>query len=208
METAEEYWDKHAKQHGTISKNNKIIDNVWKRSELVRRLLNLDLYQKKVLEIGVGTGTAFAAIRLVWQNAIQYTCTDMSQRYVDFVKKYYAANAIKTDIKNLPGDEKFYDYVIALDVLEHVNPDDRYAGYKEIDRVLTKTGKVVLNIPLGESFHDNYDWGFDNRDLMALMNICDLQVVSHERYRVHCKLVDREYEWFIGQRKINSNPND
>ena len=61
----ETYWDEHSSIHIKENGQLSLIDNYWKRQVIVKRLLDLDLVGKDILEIGVGSGTAFAAIRLI-----------------------------------------------------------------------------------------------------------------------------------------------
>jgi ubiquinone/menaquinone biosynthesis C-methylase UbiE len=209
QQEAVNYWDKHAAKHkAVLGTESGLLDNIWKRQALVKRLLDYDFYHKSILEIGVGSGLTFAAIRLILLNAMNYRATDMSLKYVDFVEQMWHMNAVQADVTNIPYDDDLFDYVVALDVLEHVDPKDRFAGYKEISRVLKPDGRVILNIPLGESYHEEYDWGFDYRDLFVLINICKLKVEKLEKYTVHARIAKPSYEFFVGKCQIGTDSND
>jgi len=207
-EECEAYWDNHSVIHVDEDGRVSIRDNYWKRQQITKRLLDLDLIDKVILEIGVGAGTAFAAIRLVLLDVMKYRCTDISLRYVDFVKNQWHASSVQADVTNLPGEDNTYDYIIALDSLEHVDPVDRLSGYKEIDRVLKPKGRVVMNIPKSKGCHEAFDWPLDDKDLLVLMHTCNLQVEKHERWSVQIKGKTYNYEWFIGFRDIHSDSDD
>ena len=60
-------------------------------------------------------------------------------------KKNKAINKIVADAKKLPFKNNELSQVIILDVLEHIKEDDK--AVKEINRVLKKSGKLVVCVP-------------------------------------------------------------
>jgi len=209
------FWDKQARRKFAFpGAKKKIIDNIWKRQAIVKRLLAYDLYNKSILEIGVGPGTTFAAIKLILLNRFDYIGTDVSKEYTNFVKEKFKMRVVQTDITNLPGSSQSYDYVVALDVLAHVDPKYRLIGFTEIKRVLKNKGHVILNITKTKPDPSAFDWGFSSEDLETLMSVCDLTIERLEPYEIeipgigeagytkigHKKI--KHYEFFIGRKKF------
>ena len=175
-------------------------DNVWKRVEIVKRLLDIDLIDKRVLEIGVGLGTAAGAVHATIIGCWKYSGTDVSQANCDLVKKMFNLNVVKADISKLPFPDKNFDVVIALDVLEHV--ENKETGFAEINRVLKDYGTIVLNIPLSESRHDeDQEFGFDKHDLFRLLDVCGMELEKYETYsaKPFGKFLIH-YAWAVGVR--------
>lgn len=185
------YWDHVAKvvKGGNVDG---IKDNIWKRSYIVSKILNHRPIKARVLEIGVGQGLAAATVNLLTLGNISYTGTDVSPEFCSFVNRRWGLKAVNTDILKLPDGP--FDMVWAFDTLEHVRPEEREAGYKEIDRVLDKHGVILLNVPREDSEHEEeFDWGQDDNDILNLARITKTKVSKWERYTL--EEVDRSYLW-------------
>lgn len=187
----ENYWDRIADQQK---------DNIWKRAAIVSRLLNLDLIGESVLEIGVGMGTAAAALNVVFFGQWDYKGTDVSEKNCQMVRDTCRLDVQQADIVSLPFPDKSFDTIIALDVLEHV--EDKASGFKEINRVLREWGRVVLNIPLSDSAHDDeQEFGFDKNDLFALLQACNMELKEYEVFtKKPGKGCPLHYAWAVGVR--------
>ena len=176
-----DYWDQEAKDRIFDGKN--ISENVYKRQEIVRLLLESDFIDQRALEIGVGTGVSMAAVRIAIVGRMQYMCTDVSKTFCDFVEKTWAFAACHTDILNLPEIEGGFTRVVCLDSLEHVNPLDRVEGYKEISRVMAEHGKVLINMPVEETQHNlEFDHPFSVQDIRILADTIGGVITRYEPY--------------------------
>jgi len=184
-------------------------DNIWKREALLSWLSTLGLMETSVLEIGVGLGTVALALQAIFLNRWGYTGTDLSQKNCDALSD--RLDVYQADVVDLPFPDKQFDTVIALDTLEHV--EHKIKGFHEIDRVLKRSGRIALNIPVDESFHpEEQEFGFSMRDLSDLMDICGMKVDQYEPYTVtksavhHVpyittrKEVQTRYVWVVGVR--------
>lgn len=160
------YWDSvamEARLHEGI-----VADNIYKRQMIVGRLLlSCEWSNEHVLEIGVGQAQAAATLKVVLLGKWHYTGTEMSEIFLTSSRDAYHLNMVRTDVTNLPGRDGEYTRVMCLDSLEHVHPDDREDGYKEIARVTAKGGFLLINMPLAEDqFHDReFDHPFGLDDL-------------------------------------------
>jgi ubiquinone/menaquinone biosynthesis C-methylase UbiE len=174
-------------------------ENIWKRVEIVRRLLAIDLIKKDVLEIGVGLGAAALSVTAALSGYWNYKGTDLSEKNCKFVENYSGLDVVRADIVDLPFKDKSFDVVIALDVLEHVEHKER--GYNEISRVLKDWGRVVLNIPLSISYHaKEQEFGFNTEDLYKLLITCKMEMEKYEVYSVTQGRTTRHYAWAVGVR--------
>lgn len=94
----------------------------------------------KILDVGCGTGKnveTFAKLGESWG-------LDSSREAILFCKKRGIKNLIKGSVENIPGKKEYFDFITALDVLEHV--DDEKALI-EIKRVMKKSGILIVNVP-------------------------------------------------------------
>lgn len=191
-----EYWDSQAR----ISP---IMDNIFKRPPIASRLLtDGDLIGKKVLEIGIGLGNTMASIQLLVLNNFSFTATDVSPKYVDFNKRHLATGKVyQTDILNLPSIEGGFERIICLDSLEHVRPEDREKGFKEMNRVMAEHCRILINLPTDVSRHDpEFDHGFTLRDLALLEELTNTNLIKFDRYRVDPPSGTVYYKWAVLER--------
>ena len=108
--------------------------------EAVHLIYNIsDLSQKRILDIGFGTGE----ILKKFSNAFGI---DIKYNLVSRAKKYQPQNEFAVgEAGSLPFMKNIFDIVIATEVLEHV--DDEAKMISEIIRVLSKDGYLVLTVP-------------------------------------------------------------
>lgn len=126
------------------------------RHRLVMSFLNdLDcsLSLKKVLEVGCGTG--FLASQL-FANGMDVIATDVLPEAVCFVQ---ASGVTKKLVFNAnqpwPFLAESFQKVIMLDVLEHIENDERCL--QEARRVLCLGGEMVLTVPAHQYLYSNWD---------------------------------------------------
>ncbi len=94
----------------------------------------------KILNIGCGTGGTIATL----EKYGEVTNIDISDEALKFLKmKGYTGKIVKDH--RLPFKDGYFDLVIALDVLEHIEHDSQ--SLDEWRRVLKKNGKVFITVP-------------------------------------------------------------
>src|SRR5215217_3452574 len=81
----------------------------------------------------------------------QFTVTAADTRFDDYGAASgpsgAAAHTVVADVRDLPFEDKSFDAVVALDLLEHVPPDDRAKALAELVRV-TRT-RLIVACPTG-----------------------------------------------------------
>ncbi len=189
--TESDYWDKVAievKGNGA----GELTDNIWKRCEIIRRILKHRPANARILEIGVGQGLTAAVINLALLGNMKYVATDVSPAFCQFVSEKWHIPVVHTDILKLPDGP--FDMIWAFDTLEHVRHEDRAAGYAEINRVLAENGIILLNLPLSESEHvDEFEWGITDQSVTDLAKSVNGRISNWEMYAI--EEIGRVYAW-------------
>jgi len=172
------YWDSVAEK---VSHRSGFYDNWSKRRLLGQWLLKCGWGNQKVLEIGVGAGATAALLALSCGNRWDYIGTDVSPKFI-MIARQFGLNVIQADVLHLPEGE--FTRILALDSLEHVHPDDREEGYKNVASRLAKDGLLFINMPHNRSLHDDqFDHGIELGDLVRLEGF-GLRLHKYEYYEV------------------------
>lgn len=140
-------WDKLNLQD--ININNIRFKNpiLWHRLKIVNSWIK---NASKILDLGFGSGILEMFLSKSKKD-ISIEGLDISVKSVKLAKslfpkwKFKIGNLKKTFYKN----NKF-DYVICLEVLEHISPNDVFVVLKEINRILKSKGFFILSVPLNE----------------------------------------------------------
>jgi cyclopropane fatty-acyl-phospholipid synthase-like methyltransferase len=191
-----EYWDKEAKDKETR-------DNVWKRAAIIQRIFKLEWLYHRILEIGTGGGTIAGVLHYIYLNNIEYRGTDVSKVYCERAREFLKLNMTHTDILNLPTIKDGFTRVIALDSLEHINPEDRDQGYKHLGDVLAEDCTMVINMPMNETGHDlRFDHDFSAKDIVRLGELARMELASFDVYSIDVPSGKAHYGWAVLQRGL------
>jgi SAM-dependent methyltransferase len=144
-----------------------------------------NIKNKNILVIGSGSGE-FAA----WlaKEGARVTALDISQECIDLTlmtaKKFETKiKTVVSSIENYRTDEKF-DYVVATDVIEHV--EDDLNAIKTIESLLMKDGIVVITVPAMQwlfGFHDEALGHYRRYNKISLQNLfLEKFEIHHIRY--------------------------
>lgn len=96
--------------------------------------------QIKILDVGCGTGEnvrEFSKLGKCWG-------IDISPEAIKFCKQKGLTNVSQTSIEKTNFDNKVFDIITILDVLEHV---EEVSTFKEIRRILRNDGIVLITVP-------------------------------------------------------------
>jgi SAM-dependent methyltransferase len=112
--------------------------------------------QSMVLDVGTGTG---ANLRMLHDLDVhRVTGLDRDKTSIRFCRSKGLGNVWLGDICRMPFADGRFDFVIATDVIEHVDND--VAALREIARVLNNGGKALIAVPAFPSL-----WGL--QDIVA-----------------------------------------
>lgn len=121
----------------------------------------------KILDIGCGRGFYVHALTL-YDFPKEIVGIDKKEEYVDKANKLISdkrTNIFKGSIYSIPFKDNYFDFIICSELLEHL-PDDK-RGLAEINRVLKKSGTLLLTVP---SKNFPFFWDPINWLLMHIFN--------------------------------------
>lgn len=93
----------------------------------------------KGLEVGCGNGK-----NMLYRNDIYMNGIDICDRFVDICKKKNL-DVIQGNMLELPYDNEYFDFVMAIAVLHHLDTEEkRINALNEMFRVCKKNGKIYI----------------------------------------------------------------
>jgi SAM-dependent methyltransferase len=122
-----------------------------------RQILRQSIENKKglkILDIGCGTGETLSFLKDYLPKPILYG-VDSSPVAINYTKKRGHKNILKVDAKKLPFGNNTFDYILLLDVIEHIEDDT--AILVEAKRVLKKKGKIIITTPALQFIWSEHD---------------------------------------------------
>lgn len=167
------FWDfTNAKEEANLVKSSIYREKI----NFVLSLLKSD--SGKLLDIGVGNGYLEQKLKDNYQlYGIDIATNSIKKINININGKFIVANA-----KKLPYESCFFDKVIALDILEHFTKNELDQVVSEIYRVLKKSGKFILSVPINESDKDRLNnrhyYIFEEVKLAELFNSYKFNVIS------------------------------
>jgi ubiquinone/menaquinone biosynthesis C-methylase UbiE len=129
----------------------------WLGDRLMRAITSLmpKMESDALLGLNVGCGEGQMISRL-FQSGMRHkmTAMDIDPVRIAFAHQHHpVCDYVRADVFNLPFKSRAFDYVIATEILEHLqNPE---AALKEIARVAKSDAPVILSVP-HEPF---FQWG-------------------------------------------------
>ncbi len=105
----------------------------------------------KVVDLGCGIGAFTALVARYCKHGI-IKGYDLSDKSIEFASKHYSklrnVAFIATDITSHNFAAKYeIDFVLLIDVLEHIPPNEHEFLFKKIESILNVNTKLIINIP-------------------------------------------------------------
>lgn len=123
------------------------------RSALFAKYLKASNKNSAILDVGSGPGNNLRMLKnLGFKN---YQGFDSSPIAKKFCEEKKLGEVLIGDISCPDLPNNFYDFVLATDLLEHVEQD--FLALKQIARILKPSGKLIITVPCFEilwGFHD------------------------------------------------------
>ena len=86
---------------------------------------------------------------------VDWTGIDISEKSLQKCKKEFKnGNFKKGDVRNMEFPENYFDFVIVLEVLEHIQPSETFKAYKNLTKVLKRNGTLIITIPINEGLEE------------------------------------------------------
>lgn len=106
------------------------------------------------------------------------------------------------DVRNTPFHNCYFDQIIAISTIEHIgdkeiNDNGDFIAMKELNRILKKSGKMLLSLPCSNEYLHKKGRNYDESRLKSL--ILDFQIEKEEYYMCNGK-----GKWVKTSRKIMS----
>lgn len=130
------------------------------RQKVILDLLKRHLPEKNVassLDVGCGTGAFIEPLKDLGEAA----GIDISPEAIKFCKKRGLTNVNLGDATSLPYPDNRFDLVTALDVLEHIQDDQK--AINEIYRVLKRGGMTLITAPAFNFLWSSHDKTHDHK---------------------------------------------
>ncbi|MEK7472867.1 MAG: class I SAM-dependent methyltransferase [Patescibacteria group bacterium] len=107
-----------------------------------------------ILDVGVGYGFIED---LIVKNNLNFNMSglDISKQIIINANKKYRGKFIVGNITKIKFIDNQFDYVLALDILEHLSSEELNKGLGEIYRIMKSNGKLIISVPLNENDHDS-----------------------------------------------------
>ncbi len=104
-----------------------------------------------LLDVGFGKGAMESRLK---NSDFNLFGIDISNRSVNNVRKYVEGDFKKGNVLKIPFDSNCFNYVLCLDVMEHISPFNTFKALKEINRVLKTDFFLVISVPLNEGLEE------------------------------------------------------
>lgn len=140
-----EFWD-YLNQTSNFSKFKNPMAN--HRIKIVSRIIRKN---KKILDIGFGPAS-IEEILNKRKKKVDLVGIDISPLSVESAKRKFKNWTFKVgNILSIPFGQNIFDYVLTLEILEHIKPFYLFKALDEIKRVLKKDGFLIVSVPLNEN---------------------------------------------------------
>jgi len=108
--------------------------------------------ETRILDAGCGTGGILKDLE-----GYKAWGLDISQEAIRFCRLRKLNNVINASTSNIPFDDNSFDLIISLDVLYHLGVEDDRGALRELTRVLSEGGTLLLNLPAYDSLRGRHD---------------------------------------------------
>ena len=115
----------------------------WARAYRIKKLFK----PGRVLDVGCGRGITLHFLKKWGWNC---TGTQLSRNAAEYARKTFGLRILEKDLLETRFEEGSFDLVILAHVLEHV--PDPLAYLREISRILTRKGVLILELPNAGNF--------------------------------------------------------
>lgn len=150
------FWDSLNDRNQTSNIDNPI---AWDRLNYVVKNINID--QADVIDIGFGAGD-LESILSQKKTIHHLQGVDISNKSVLRAKlKFPQWNFNVGTMDSLKYANESFDYVVALEVLEHIPPSKTLASLREVYRVIKPKGMLIASVPINEGLKDLLDKGMN-----------------------------------------------
>ena len=124
----------------------------------------------KILDAGCGPGNLISRL-LPWGDVIG---TDASSDALAFCQRKHAVQVEQTPIKDMPFADNTFDFIFALEVIEHI--EDDLGAMRELYRILKPNGFLITTVPAFMFLWGSHDEKFGHFRRYTKSNFCRIAV--------------------------------
>lgn len=186
------FWDLLNKREHVSRKSNPIA------YDRLKRVVELIKDDSSVLNAGAGSGDLEELVfnKLVVMNLDWYGI-DISSKSIETLQKKFPKASFKTgDIKEMKLKNKFFDYVVLMEILEHIQPSKTFKALKEVRRVLKNNGILIATVPLNEGLEQMVSKGINPN---AHVRVYTTELISAELQISKFKIIQKKFLYAFGK---------
>lgn len=146
-----DFYDKHKNFSLRTSSEYHISPGIRCKFDLLKENVNT----KRNFSHGIDLGSSGNSFLLMLDNIVHKFYYDIAKRPLKQYIRDKKGHPLRGDLIQLPYKDESFDFISALDVLEHVKDDD--LAVSEISRVLKKNGMVVITVPHSMKYYTQQD---------------------------------------------------
>jgi SAM-dependent methyltransferase len=146
---------------------------------------------KSVLDVGCGRGMLGCLLR-IYREPTRLIAVDVFRPYLDFVEKlgvYDSVLQLDVSKSKLPFEEKEFDIVLCLEVIEHLKKEDGLRLLSELERV---SKRVIVSTP-GMFYNQPLYDGNVNQAHLSHYPVKEFEARGYRVYGVGNVLLFRRY---------------
>lgn len=115
----------------------------------------IDKSAKSILDVGCGQGFPMKMIK--FRMNFKYSVgVDLFKPYIEIGKKSKIHNYyVIKDVRKMKFENKSFDVVIALQILEHLKKEEAWKVLRKIEKIAKK--QVIITTPIGKMYHPAVD---------------------------------------------------
>ncbi|KKP46786.1 MAG: Methylase involved in ubiquinone/menaquinone biosynthesis [Candidatus Woesebacteria bacterium GW2011_GWA1_33_30] len=176
----------------TIYKETLLNSSVYldKINRIVRFLVNKT---GNILDIGFGIGEIEKRLQT---SKLKIHGIDISSVAVKNAKKELKGTYKIGSIFKIPYTTKSMDFVLALDVLEHIPVNKTFNVYKGISRILKTKGMLIISVPINENLEELY---IENNNPNNHLRVYTPDIIKTELILNGFKIVKTNYLYAFGK---------
>lgn len=145
------FWDKLNQKFGSELKNNPMARD---RLRWVADYIRGNAKDNSII-LNVGFGSCELEKQLLYKENYIWSGVDISSKSVkNASEKFPSANFSLGNLNDLVLTNNRYDYVILLEVLEHIKPRKTLKVLSKIYEALKVGGKIIVSVPLNEGLEE------------------------------------------------------
>ena len=146
-----DFYDKHKNFSCRTSTEYYISPGIKCKFDILKKNLNT----KETFSSGIDLGSSGNSILLFLDKMKNKSFLDITELPLKQYRDTITYHPLCSDLKRLPYRNESFDFVSALDVLEHIKND--HLAISEISRIVKKSGIVVITVPHRMKYYTNQD---------------------------------------------------